>query len=148
MQLNIDIKDAASQELHQMSKETQAEIKNKVHKWMQRMKAASKDKAPRFTGKLRKSIAYQVESNKHEITGTLKPKAFYGKFIEFPVKRHFVTFKTAPGLKRWFAAHGKKVSTSGVWMKPRTQPFMAPTLKQYEDDIIKDFNGIGNDIQK
>jgi hypothetical protein len=109
---------------------------------------------------LRGSITHRVRIKPGVINGEVGAGVDYAKYVEGwnkagqhqPTKRHFVSFKTAPGLRKWAKRHGILTRTQSGKVKPAylggglivggekaTTPFLEPTLKEMEGPVNKLF---------
>ena len=84
------------------------------------------------TGRLRRSIAYEVVSSfiAEELTGKVGTSVNYARFIEFGTRRHLIpAFSNDPkwiGVKRWCERHGIQTG----WLEVgRAYPFLTPALR-------------------
>ena len=101
------------------------------------VESAAKDKAPKDTGALRRSITSKVEVNGSEIDGTVFTPLEYAAFCEY-----------GTGL---FAENGNGRKTPWVYMDDKgnyhytrgqhPQPYMRPALEENKDKIINMIKG-------
>lgn len=103
---------------------------------------AAKEKAPKDTGALRRSITSKVETEKNNVVGTVYTPLEYAPYIEYGTG----LFAEDTGRKdvpwRYQDDKGNWHTTSG--MHPR--PFLRPALNENRDKIIKKIReGIKND---
>ena len=103
---------------------------------------AAKEKAPKDTGELRRSITSKVDSGVGEVTGVVFTPLEYAPYIEYGTG----LFAEEGGRKdvpwNYQDDEGNWHSTSG--MKPR--PYMRPALNENRQQVIKILKeGISND---
>lgn len=101
---------------------------------------SAKQKAPKDTGELRRSITSKVESNGSDILGVVYTPLEYAPYVEFGTG----LFAENGGRKdvpwNYQDDKGEWHSTSG--MKP--QPFMRPALNENREEILRKLKeGIG-----
>lgn len=94
---------------------------------------AAKEKAPKGTGELRRSITSKVEVSGDEIQGTVFTPLFYAPYVEFGTG----LFAEEGGRKdvpwHYQDDKGEWHSTSGQ----HPQPFMRPALNENREQIIR-----------
>lgn len=121
---------------------------NKVVRGIQKASAlverAAKNKAPKDTGELRRSITSVVESDGSEVKGIIYTPLLYAPYVEYGTG----LFAVGEGGGRkdvpWHYQDdkGEWHTTSG--MKP--QPYMIPALTENREEIIKLIReAVGND---
>ena len=101
---------------------------------------SAKQKAPKDTGKLRRSITSKVKSNGSDIQGVVYTPLEYAPYVEFGTG----LFAESGGRKdvpwNYRDDKGEWHSTSGI--KP--QPFMRPALNENREEILRKLKeGIG-----
>ena len=101
---------------------------------------SAKQKAPKDTGELRRSITSKVESNGSDIQGVVYTPLEYAPYVEFGTG----LFPESGGRQdvpwNYRDDKGEWHSTSG--MKP--QPFMRPALNENREEILRKLKeGIG-----
>lgn len=101
---------------------------------------SAKQKAPKDTGELRRSITSKVESNGSDIQGVVYTPLEYAPYVEFGTG----LFAESGGRQdvpwNYRDDKGEWHSTSG--MKP--QPFMRPALNENREEILRKLKeGIG-----
>jgi HK97 gp10 family phage protein len=103
---------------------------------------SAKQKAPKGTGELRRSITSKVEKNGSDIQGVIYTPLEYAPYVEFGTG----LFAESGGRQdvpwNYQDDKGEWHSTSG--MKP--QPYMRPALNENREEILKKLKGaFGND---
>lgn len=103
---------------------------------------SAKQKAPKGTGELRRSITSKVEKNGTDIQGVVYTPLEYAPYVEFGTG----LFAESGGRQdvpwNYQDDKGEWHSTSG--MKP--QPYMRPALNENREEILKKLKGaFGND---
>ena len=101
---------------------------------------SAKQKAPKDTGKLRRSITSKVKSNGSDIQGVVYTPLEYAPYVEFGTG----LFAESGGRKdvpwNYRDDKGEWHSTSGI--KP--QPFMRPAVNENREEILRKLKeGIG-----
>ena len=101
------------------------------------VEASAKQKAPKDTGALRRSIESKVEVNGNDVVGTVFTPLEYAPFLEFGTG----LFATKGGRKDvpW-----KYQDDNGVWHSTKgqhPQPFMKPSLDENRKKIVETLKG-------
>lgn len=100
------------------------EVRNRAKQRLRWRKGKGAGEGGRFTARLATSIVPKVTLSETAIEGEVKAGVPYAKYVEgwnkanqhVPVRRHFVSFETAPGLRDWarrhgILTHGRRVAT-------------------------------------
>lgn len=116
-------------------------MKRTVGKACALVEASAKQKAPRDTGALRRSITSEVSVDSNEISGVVFTPLEYAPYIEYGTG----LFAEGEGRKDvpWCYQDdkGEWHTTSGM----HPQPFMRPALEENREDILKILKeGFGN----
>lgn len=117
-------------------------IERAVGKACALVERSAKEKAPKDTGALRRSIASKVQHNNGEVQGVVYTPLEYAPYIEFGTG----LFAESSGRKdvpwNYQDDEGNWHSTSGQ----HPQPFMRPALHENREQIIRIIKeGISND---
>lgn len=103
---------------------------------------AAKQKAPKDTGELRRSITSKVDTGAGEVTGVVYTPLEYAPYIEFGTGLFAESGGRTDVPWNYQDDEGNWHSTSG--MKP--QPYMRPALNENREEIIRILKeGVSND---
>lgn len=119
------------------------------------IQARAKPKAPVDTGRLRSSIAYDIDSRATPLWVRVGPNVNYGAFMEYgtgrlcdpSVKHSNWHYPTGPQLERWASRHHSDGWTIAAairragGLKPR--PYMRPALEKSIQDIKRFLRELG-----
>ena len=95
---------------------------------------SAKQKAPKNTGELIRSIASKIEENGDELVGIVYTPVEYAPYVEYGTGLFAEDGKGRQDVPWWYMDdNGEWHSTSG--MKPR--PFMRPALDENREEILR-----------
>lgn len=98
-----------------------------------RVQRDAREAAPVDTGRLRASIAYEVQTLMSGVRAVIGTAVKYGKYREFGTRPHFVP---AQYIGRWAELHG--LGYRGVFVSGRATPFLIPAAESNKNAVIND----------
>lgn len=98
-----------------------------------RVQSTAREAAPVDTGRLRASIAYQIQTLIGGVKAIIGTASKYAPYREFRTRPHFVPVQY---IGRWAELHG--LGRRGVFVSGRATPFLIPAAKANQHAVIND----------
>ena len=118
------------------------EIKSKLQKACALVERSAKEKAPKDTGELRRSITSEVRGSDNGLEGVVFTPLEYAPYVEFGTGLFAEKGGRSDVPWNYQDDEGKWHSTSGQ----HPQPFMRPALNENREEILRILKeGVGND---